>query len=40
MADKKRTKSAVKLPIVTGRGIAHVERIELDALKDALGIAG
>lgn len=39
MTDKKRAKSAVRLPIVTGWGEAHVEPVELDVLKDALGLA-
>lgn len=39
MTDKKRAKSAVKLPIVTGWGTAHVEPVEFDVLKEALGIA-
>lgn len=38
LADKKRSKTSVKLPIVTGWGEAHVEPVELDALKEALGI--
>jgi shikimate kinase/3-dehydroquinate synthase len=37
-SDKKRTLGAVKLPIVTGPGQARVERVELDALRSALGI--
>jgi 3-dehydroquinate synthetase len=38
MTDKKRARTKVKLPVVTGWGAAHVEAVELDALKDALGI--
>lgn len=36
MNDKKRTRTAVKLPIVTAPGEARVERVELDALREAL----
>lgn len=36
MSDKKRTLSAVKLPVVTAVGEARVDRIELDALRGAL----
>lgn len=32
MSDKKRTRTAVKLPVVTARGEGRVERVELDAL--------
>jgi 3-dehydroquinate synthetase len=35
-SDKKRTRDAVRLPIVTGAGISHVERVELAALKGAV----
>ncbi|MBX3228320.1 MAG: 3-dehydroquinate synthase [Labilithrix sp.] len=38
LSDKKRARSKVKLPIVTGWGAAHVQPIELDTLKDALGV--
>lgn len=38
MADKKRARSAVKLPIVTGWGEAHVEKVEFADLRDALGL--
>lgn len=38
MTDKKRSRSAVKLPIVTGWGNAHVEPVEFAVLRDALGI--
>lgn len=34
--DKKRTATAIRLPIVTGAGQAHVVRVEIDALKGAL----
>ncbi|MBX3208621.1 MAG: 3-dehydroquinate synthase [Labilithrix sp.] len=37
MSDKKRTRSAVKLPVVTARGEGRVERVELDTLRAALG---
>ena len=36
MSDKKRTLSAVKLPIVSAWGEGKVVRVELDALKDAV----
>jgi len=36
MSDKKRTLSAVKLPVVTAPGEGRVERVELDALRSAL----
>ncbi|MBN9159847.1 MAG: 3-dehydroquinate synthase [Myxococcales bacterium 68-20] len=36
MSDKKRTLSAVKLPVVTGPGEGRVERVELDALRAAV----
>ncbi len=35
-SDKKRTRDAMRLPIVTGAGISHVERVELAALKGAV----
>ncbi len=35
-SDKKRTRDAVRLPIVTAAGISHVERVELTALKGAV----
>ncbi len=37
-SDKKRTQTAVKLPVVTGPGEARVERVELDVLRSAVGI--
>jgi shikimate kinase/3-dehydroquinate synthase len=37
MSDKKRTRSAVKLPVLTAPGEAHVEHVELEALRAALG---
>lgn len=40
MSDKKRTLSAVKLPVVTGPGEGRVERVELDALRAAVTGAG
>jgi shikimate kinase/3-dehydroquinate synthase len=40
MSDKKRTKTQVKLPVVTGWGAGRVEPIELETLKGALGIGG
>jgi len=36
MADKKRTLTAVKLPVITAPGEGRVERIELDVLRKAL----
>ena len=36
MSDKKRTLSAVKLPVVCGTGEGRVERVELDVLKGAV----
>ena len=38
MNDKKRSKTAVKLPIVTSWGAAHVQAIELETLREALGV--
>lgn len=35
-SDKKRAGSAVRLPIVTAPGVAHVERVPLDELRDAV----
>jgi shikimate kinase/3-dehydroquinate synthase len=35
-ADKKRTRDAVRLPVVTRAGEAHVERVRLDELRDAV----
>lgn len=35
-SDKKRAGSAVRFPIVTAPGVAHVERLPLDTLRDAL----
>lgn len=40
MSDKKRTLSAVKLPVVTGPGEGRVERVELDVLRAAVTGAG
>ena len=37
MNDKKRTRSAVKLPVVEAIGVGRVETIALSTLKDALG---
>lgn len=37
MSDKKRTKTMVKLPVVTGWGAGRVEQVELETLKSALG---
>lgn len=37
MSDKKRTLSAVKLPVLTAIGESHVERVELSALRAAVG---
>ncbi len=34
--DKKRTRDAVKLPVVTGPGESHVERVDLSRLKGAV----
>jgi shikimate kinase/3-dehydroquinate synthase len=39
MSDKKRTLSAVKLPIVTGVGEGRVERVEIETLRSALTAA-
>jgi 3-dehydroquinate synthase len=36
MMDKKRTRTAVKLPVVTKLGEGRVERVELTALRDAV----
>ncbi len=36
MSDKKRTLTAVKLPVVTAPGEGRVERVELEALREAL----
>jgi 3-dehydroquinate synthetase len=36
LSDKKRTATSVALPVVTGEGQGHVERVSLDALRDAL----
>jgi shikimate kinase/3-dehydroquinate synthase len=35
-SDKKRTRDAVRLPVVTGAGRSHVERVELASLKAAV----
>jgi 3-dehydroquinate synthetase len=37
--DKKRTGTQIKLPVVTGAGASHVERVEMAALRAAVGIA-
>jgi 3-dehydroquinate synthetase len=34
--DKKRVRNAVRLPVVTAAGAAHVERVALDALRGAV----
>lgn len=39
MTDKKRTRSSVKLPVVTGWGAGRVDLVELTTLRDALGIS-
>jgi len=39
LADKKRATTAVKLPVVTGPGTGRVERVEIETLKTALGLA-
>jgi shikimate kinase/3-dehydroquinate synthase len=35
-SDKKRTRDSVRLPVVTGAGEAHVERVRLTELKEAV----
>jgi shikimate kinase/3-dehydroquinate synthase len=39
MSDKKRTRSSLKLPVVTGFGTGRVERMAFDTLRDALELA-